>query len=110
MKLRSFCAHPGLAFETIPAPGPWIADAACAGEPTDLFFPEDESATELAKSICGRCKVRAQCVSYAIDIPSLDGVWGGLTRQERLRLRRKMACARRTAKQPRCNEGSPLSA
>lgn len=88
MKLRSSCAHPGVAFETIPAPGPWIADAACAGEPTDLFFPEDDVGVLLAKAICGGCKVRPECVSYAVDIPSLDGIWGGLTRQERARLRR----------------------
>ncbi len=95
MKLGTSCAHPGQAFETIPAPGPWIAQAGCAGEPTDLFFPEDDEATELARSICGRCRVRAECISYAVAIPSLDGIWGGLTRHERAKLRSTPRCARR---------------
>lgn len=92
MKPRTSRAHPGLTFETIPAPGPWIKDAACAGEPTELFFPEDDVATELARSICSGCKVRAECIGYAVEIPSLDGIWGGLTRQERAKLGRKKPC------------------
>ncbi len=92
MNLRPSCAHPAPVFETIPAPGPWISGAACANEPTDLFFPEDGEGTELAKAICGRCPVRAECIGYAIAIPSLDGIWGGLTRQERSRLRQGRSC------------------
>jgi len=92
MNLRPNCAHPGQAFETIPAPDSWIVHAACAGEPTDLFFPEDDEAAALARSICGRCSVRAECISYAVAIPSLDGIWGGLTRQERSHLRRNRRC------------------
>ena len=94
MKPRPSCAHPGLAFETIPVPGPWIAHAACAGEPTDLFFPDDDIATDLARSICGSCAVRADCIGYAMEFPSLDGIWGGLTHQERAELRRRRRCRR----------------
>jgi WhiB family transcriptional regulator, redox-sensing transcriptional regulator len=86
MTLPRSCAHPAPVFETIPAPGGWISCAACANEPTDLFFPEDAAGTELAKAICHGCPVRAECISYAVAIPSLDGIWGGLTRQERYRL------------------------
>ena len=94
MKPRPSCAHPGLAFETIPAPGPWIARAACAGEPTDLFFPDDDNATDVARSICSRCAVRGDCIGYAIEFPSLAGIWGGLTQQERSELRRRRRCSR----------------
>jgi WhiB family transcriptional regulator, redox-sensing transcriptional regulator len=94
MNLRPSCAHPAPVFETIPAPGPWIGRAACANEPTDLFFPEDGEGTELAKAICGGCPVRAECIGYAVAIPSLDGIWGGLTRQERFRLRQSRNCRR----------------
>ena len=107
MNLRPTCAHPGEAFETIPAPGPWIKQAACAGEPTELFFPEDDVATELARSICSGCKVRAECIGYAVEIPSLDGIWGGLTRQERARVRRKKRCQPKTRR--RICESSLLS-
>jgi len=89
MNLRRPCAHPAPVFETIAAPGPWISRAACANEPTDLFFPEDGEGTELAKAICGGCPVRAECIGYAVAIPSLDGIWGGLTERERERLRRE---------------------
>lgn len=87
MTLRSSRAHPAVVFETIPAPGAWIQQAACADEPTDLFFPEDQPGIELAKAICGACPVKPECASYAIAIPSLDGIWGGLTRHERTKLR-----------------------
>lgn len=109
MNLRRSCAHPTPVFETIPAPGPWIAKAACAGEPTDLFFPEDDVATELARSICGGCNVRAECINYAVEIPSLDGIWGGLTCDERTRLRLGRQCqARRTKRQRRaCPSQAP---
>lgn len=92
MNLRRSCAHPAPLFETIPAPGPWISRAACANEPTDLFFPENGEGTELAKAICGGCPVRGECIGYAVAIPSLDGIWGGLTRQERSRLRQSRNC------------------
>ena len=55
--------HKGLAFETIPAPGPWIARAACAGEPTDLFFPVDDNATDVARSIDVRSVAAASVVA-----------------------------------------------
>ena len=92
MNLRPSCANPAFIYETIPAPGPWISRAACANEPTDLFFPEDGAETELAKAICAGCPVRAECIGYAVAIPSLDGIWGGLTRQERSRLRQHRNC------------------
>ena len=95
MNLRRPCAHPAPVFETIPAPGPWISRAACANQPTDLFFPEDPEGSELAKAICGGCPVRAECIGYAVAIPSLDGIWGGLTRQERYRLRHSRNCRSR---------------
>lgn len=104
MNMHSSCAHPAVVFETIPAPGPWIRQAACANEPTDLFFPADPAGIELAKTICGGCKVRAECAGYAIAIPSLDGIWGGLTRQERTKIRRGRPC-RRTSWKGRCRAG-----
>jgi WhiB family redox-sensing transcriptional regulator len=35
-----------------------------------------------AKAVCGRCPVRANCLSYAL-ITRPDGIWGGTTREER---------------------------
>lgn len=104
MNLSCSRAHPAVVFESIPAPGPWIREAACANEPTDLFFPEDPTGSELAKAICGDCKVRTECLGYAIDLPALDGIWGGLTRQERAGLRRHRGC-RLSIMQGACSSG-----
>jgi WhiB family transcriptional regulator, redox-sensing transcriptional regulator len=48
----------------------------CAGDP-DLFFAESPDDVELAKSLCGDCPVRAQCLAGAIERREPWGVWGG---------------------------------
>lgn len=88
----------GLALKQTPAPGAWAAKAACRGEPTYVFFPDDPSAVEIAKGICRRCAVRAECADYAMAIPSLLGIWGGLTERERDRLRARRNCRRPPAR------------
>lgn len=46
-----------------------------------------------AKAVCGRCAVRELCLSYAL-VTRQDGIWGGTTAEERLRVRE--SSARRT--------------
>jgi WhiB family transcriptional regulator, redox-sensing transcriptional regulator len=48
----------------------------CAGDP-DLFFAESPDDVELAKSLCGDCPVRANCLAGAIERREPWGVWGG---------------------------------
>lgn len=36
-----------------------------------------------AKALCLRCPVRAECLQYADDNDEREGIWGGLTPQER---------------------------
>jgi WhiB family transcriptional regulator, redox-sensing transcriptional regulator len=48
----------------------------CASEP-DLFFAESPDDVELAKSLCGGCPVRAQCLAGAVERREPWGVWGG---------------------------------
>jgi WhiB family transcriptional regulator, redox-sensing transcriptional regulator len=48
----------------------------CAGDP-DLFFAESPDDVELAKSLCGGCPVRANCLTGAIERREPWGVWGG---------------------------------
>ena len=38
---------------------------------------------ENAKRLCGRCPVKAACLDYAVTNGETDGVWGGLTPDER---------------------------
>lgn len=63
----------------------WYERSACRGTPLPLFF---EPANELAaKALCVGCPVRTECFEYAMRNCLDFGVWGGLTSEERLRLR-----------------------
>jgi WhiB family redox-sensing transcriptional regulator len=64
-----------------------------------LFFPVGSSGPALAqiyeaKAVCARCPVREACLRFALDTGQNYGIWGGLTEDERHKLRRK---ERRTA-------------
>lgn len=69
----------------------WRDEALCAEVDGDLFFPlpgADARVAE-AKSICDACDVRAQCLAYALDNNIDQGVWGGLSGNERAALKRR---------------------
>ena len=71
----------------------WMDDAACRGQDPELFFPigttgPGRAQVAQAKSVCSRCRVRADCLSYALTTGQDTGVWGGLSEQERRALRR----------------------
>ena len=75
------------------APPAWREDAACRDFPTDLFFPighgpRAQAQASQAKAICAQCPVRADCLEYSIVTNAQFGVFGGLTEDERRRLRR----------------------
>ncbi|WP_236242640.1 WhiB family transcriptional regulator [Streptomyces sp. CC228A] len=66
----------------------WQKTALCAQTGPELFFPEPGSSTREAKFLCGRCDARGACLEYALAHDERFGVWGGLSEQERLALRR----------------------
>ena len=69
----------------------WMDDAACTGGDPDEWFPTAESRTDhLAKSVCGVCPVRLDCLRWALTHDE-KGVWGGLNDKERARLRKGAA-------------------
>jgi WhiB family transcriptional regulator, redox-sensing transcriptional regulator len=70
----------------------------CAGDP-DLFFAESPDDVELAKSLCGDCPVRAQCLAGAIERREPWGVWGG-----ELFLRGEIVPRKRARGRPRKND------
>ncbi len=88
----------------------WRADAACRETSGELFFPTAEKGptynaqVAAAKAICAGCLVRAQCLDEAlVRIP--DGIAGGLTSDERRRLRQPLRPALTTARaETRCGE------
>jgi len=72
----------------------WWSRAACATADPDLFFPISHSGPAVrqvtrAKAICARCDIRRECLRYALDAGSIQGVWGGMTEAERRRLLRR---------------------
>lgn len=78
----------------------WLDQAACRGLNPNLFVPErgDVASIRTAKEICAECPVRNQCREYGLAIhrqADLDGVFGGLTKIERLRILRKENLPRR---------------
>jgi WhiB family redox-sensing transcriptional regulator len=69
----------------------WMSGGACHGADTELFFPIATAGRALkqinsAKAVCGRCKVRADCLSYALETMQ-QGIWGGTTGDERAAMR-----------------------
>lgn len=69
----------------------WQSRSNCRGK-TDLFFATatGRKATEhltraerMAKQICAECKVKDECLQFALDADERHGVWGGLNTIER---------------------------
>ncbi|UFQ14314.1 MULTISPECIES: WhiB family transcriptional regulator [Streptomyces] len=78
----------------------WLQRAACVDEDPELFFPVGTTGPALrdlaaAKSVCARCPVRGECLSWALRTGQAAGVWGGTCEEERAVLRGE---TRRTAR------------
>lgn len=69
--------------------GNWEDDALCAQIGPEEFFPEKGNSVQQAKKICERCDVKPDCLQYALDNGVDSGVWGGLSAQERRRLKKR---------------------
>lgn len=100
-------ARPGRSRKTISGwvqvqfPG-WRERALCTGRDTELFFPEGEQPTLVAKAYCRRCPVRDDCLAHAIEHDERYGIWGGVSEHTRellvARIRREQS--RQTWQQP----------
>lgn len=56
-------------------------------DPDAMFpFPSDLSGITKAKAICARCPVKEQCDSWAWQHMPKDGIWAGLTYDDRQQL------------------------
>jgi WhiB family redox-sensing transcriptional regulator len=81
-----------------------MARGACRQADPELFFPIAAAGpaaqqTEAAKAVCRPCAVRANCLSYAIEVMP-EGVWGGTTLEERHAARRRSIRRRASAQPP----------
>lgn len=68
--------------------GEWTARARCAETDPEVFFPPKGDPGNAARAICAQCDVRVHCLAYAtVRADDEYGIWGGLNRAERIRLR-----------------------
>jgi WhiB family redox-sensing transcriptional regulator len=96
----------------IPANYPNFVDegeAPCSETYPDMFFADDQkdgtmvyrqvySYENEAKQVCANCPYRVACLTYAMENPDLQGIWGGLTEKDRNAVRRGTRDARITYK------------
>ena len=67
----------------------WRSRALCDGADTDLWFPlGGGDADPYAKATCDVCPVSRDCLEFALATGQ-QGVWGGLTEDERKAERRR---------------------
>lgn len=66
----------------------WREAAACGRADTNLFMPETVR-EEAAKAFCSICRVRQDCLGYALS-HNLEGIWGGTTLDERMLFRKEL--------------------
>lgn len=73
----------------------WYQQAQCAGINEDVFFGNKDlsvrpslTLTELkvAQSYCAHCPVYRECLTHALTKPEEYGVWGGTSRNMRLKI------------------------
>lgn len=64
----------------------WMTAATCAQIGGDMWFPEkgvNGTTIAMVKAMCAECPVRLQCLEWAIETESWDGVFGGLSSKQR---------------------------
>ena len=91
------------AWDTLPGPGrtDWRHSAACLGADAETWFPIGSTGParqqiEAAIAVCSTCPVRTACLQYALDHRIDDGVWGGMSEDERRAYKRRSNRARAT--------------
>jgi WhiB family transcriptional regulator, redox-sensing transcriptional regulator len=91
--------------------GQWRSAAACRSADPDLFFPISNSGPALeqaaeAKAICATCRVRRECLAFALRTGQAHGIWGGTSEDERAAARQRQPTGARPINGGR--RGAPL--
>lgn len=74
-------------------PAEWTAQALCAQVDPELFFPALGANGVAAKRVCMKCPVRIECLQEALERDEEYGIFGGLSRNQRAKLRRERVAA-----------------
>lgn len=69
----------------------WVAQAACRGTETAMFYPERGELNSGPIEICRACHVRRDCLRYALLNNEKIGIWGGKSEKQRRVMRRLIA-------------------
>ncbi len=88
--------RPGFTAPTGSAADDWRNKAACVNEDPELFFPIGNTGPALlqiedAKAVCRRCFAIEACLMFALDSGIDQGVFGGMSEDERRALKRRAA-------------------
>jgi WhiB family redox-sensing transcriptional regulator len=67
----------------------WMRRANCSGSQVDHWHIGRGESSAPAKRVCAGCPVRVPCLDYALTTRQEWGIWGGLTEDERERLRKR---------------------
>lgn len=71
----------------------WRSRSACRDSDPDVFFPIGVTGNaleqiETARRICTACTVARECLEFALATNQEAGIWGGMTEEERRKLRK----------------------
>ncbi len=69
----------------------------CHTADPEMYFSDDELAVAEAKSLCGGCPVRTECLEGALSRQEPAGVWGGELFEDGRIIARKRKAGRPTA-------------
>ena len=61
----------------------------CMETDPELWFPVmelEQNNAKIAKAFCAGCPVQNECLTYALNVGEMHGIWGGLTPKNRQRL------------------------
>jgi hypothetical protein len=61
-------------------------DRSCLGTDPEVFVSDSLGDQNYAKLVCAECPVVAACLNYALERPSIVGVWGATSYQDRRRM------------------------
>lgn len=74
-------------FNTFDREGNNLAACAHPSLDPDLFF--DGARLKQAKETCGGCPLKQACAEFAIKEKVIEGVWGGLSEEDRKFMRKR---------------------